>query len=230
MNRREAEELLPWFVAGALNAEESQAVQAFVESGEISGSELESIALLAQTVAETGAEEPAYDPLVLTRAMAKLHDVAQDSVEPPLLVREPNADEVGEKTGWLHRLIEQFQWSSTPAFAKLAIGGQFALLLSLLVTVVYVAEQPPSTGEYGTVSGSVSRDVSRVDVSIAFTPGISEADIRALLLAHQASIVGGPSAAGIYTIGFAASDDVASTVRALRDSPLTSYVELVAQP
>ena len=66
MNRQEAEELLPWFVAGALDAEETRAVQAFIDSGEISAEELESVSALATTVAASAADEPAYDPGILS--------------------------------------------------------------------------------------------------------------------------------------------------------------------
>jgi hypothetical protein len=46
MNRQEAQELLPWFVAGTLNEDESRAVQAFIDSGEISKAELNELTCL----------------------------------------------------------------------------------------------------------------------------------------------------------------------------------------
>ena len=49
MTRQEAEDLLPWFVNGTLSHEESRAVQAFIDSGEISQQEVEEVRLFAET-------------------------------------------------------------------------------------------------------------------------------------------------------------------------------------
>ena len=86
MNRLEAEQLLPWFVAGSLDSAEADAVQAFIDSGEIPQSQLEELALFAESVAETGAEEPAYDPAILTRAMQQLDQLEQAQPDEPLLL------------------------------------------------------------------------------------------------------------------------------------------------
>ena len=69
MNRREAQELLPWHIAGTLSAEESQVVQAFIDSGEISSSEVEELSMFAETVASVGEQEPVYNPAILQRAI-----------------------------------------------------------------------------------------------------------------------------------------------------------------
>ncbi|MGD8417667.1 MAG: hypothetical protein PVH91_11455, partial [Pseudomonadales bacterium] len=205
MNRREAEELLPWFVAGTLSEEEAQAVQAFIDSGDISTEELAELAVFAETVAEPAPGEPAYNPAVLKKALAQLDGITQEAPEPPLVVGEVGRDrgaagratERDETPGLLRRLLDALQWSATPPLARVVVAGQFALLLGL---ALIVGMQTRDSGEV--VSETVAGESAALgaDFSVSFAPGISEADVRTLLLKHRVSIVGGPSALGIYQI------------------------------
>ena len=72
MNKQEAQELLPWFVAGTLSAEESRAVQAFVDSGEIASGELDEYALFAEAVQEQTEHEPVFRQTLLNDVMQQL--------------------------------------------------------------------------------------------------------------------------------------------------------------
>ena len=90
MTRQEAEELLPWFVNGTLSREESRAVQAFIDSGEISQQEVEEVRLFAETIQEQSAEEPAFNPGIFEGVMAKLDTVEQEAVDTPVIVPEPH--------------------------------------------------------------------------------------------------------------------------------------------
>ncbi|MGD8418115.1 MAG: hypothetical protein PVH91_13740, partial [Pseudomonadales bacterium] len=68
------------------------------------------------------------------------------------------------------------------------------------------------------------------DFSVSFAPGISEADVRTLLLKHRVSIVGGPSALGIYQIAAPRGADLDALAASLEASPLVVYLQPVPQP
>ena len=224
MNRREAEELLPWFVAGKLSADETLLVQAFINSGEISASEIEELTILAETVATVGEDEPAYNPEILTRVMSQLDDVKQAEPDPlPVSVARTS------RRNLFQALVEIFEWSLTPPFAKIAIGVQFALLFGILFTI-NTGDTPSGEQAYETVAGTRSTLAHHGDLTVMFSPDVSESEVRALLLGNDAKIVSGPSALGVYTIDLADDTDVQAIQRVLAKSPITSYVQPVAQP
>ncbi len=235
MNRQEAEELLPWFVAGTLDEEEARAVQAFIDNGEISTRELEELGLFAETVSERQAAEPAFDPAILQKAMSQLDGITQEAPDVPVVVGEVGADAgaVGQQPaddspGLIQRILDALQWSATPVMARVVVAGQFALLFGLAVMIATGTEDVAPDTEYGTVSGPGT--AIGVDLTLSFAPGTSEADLRALLLEHQLSIVSGPSALGIYGAATAESTDIEALVTALDASPLVLYVQPVLQP
>jgi len=230
MNRREAEELLPWFVAGTLDSAETDAVQAFIDSGEIPESQLEELALFAESVGETGAEEPAYNPAILTRAMQQLDLVEQAQPDEPLVVREAQHHRTtpgGSSSGWFASLLDRLQWSLTPPLARLAIGAQFALLVGLVVALGAGEGVDDGQGGYETVA---NLPPSAADLSVVFVPGTAETQIRKLLLDNQASIIAGPTALGVYTLDIADSFDLQVASDNLSTSSLTLLVQPAAQP
>ena len=238
MNRREAEELLPWFVAGTLDSAETDAVQAFIDSGEIPKSQLEELALFAESVGETGAEEPAYNPAILTRAMQQLDQVEQAQPDEPLVVREAQHHRTtpgGSSSGWFASLLDRLQWSLTPPLARIAIGAQFALLVGLVVALGagesgvegIVEGVDDGQGGYETVA---NLPPSAADLSVVFVPGTAETQIRKLLLDNQASIIAGPTALGVYTLDIADSFDLQVASDNLSTSSLTLLVQPAAQP
>jgi anti-sigma factor RsiW len=225
MNRQEAEELLPWFVAGALDAEETRAVQAFIDSGEISAEELESVSALATTVAASAADEPAYDPGILSRAMTQLDGIEQDPAPEPLVVRETSAEASGAgEPGLLQRLLDRLQWSATPPLARVLVAGQFALLIGLAVIL--------SGGEQETVSETVAGPgiAAEAAVSLSFLPTTPESEIRALLLENGATIVAGPSALGLYQVAISSDADREAAIERLRDDARVQYLQELPKP
>jgi len=227
MNRQEAEELLPWFVAGTLNEDESRAVQAFIDSGEIETQELNEIALFAETVHEQGSLEPAYNPAILQNALAQIGGIAQDEPAEPLIVGEVLGQE-NISQGFGERLRNFFQWQETPRMAKLALAAQFAAVLALAVFVA-----GPLGDTSGVIEGAGYETVSGTDtaaaLTVAFAVGISEADLRALLLGVNARIVNGPSSLGMYRIAIPVEVNVQEVQKLLNASELTTFVQPVAQ-
>ncbi len=226
MNRQEAEELLPWFVAGSLSADETRAVQAFIDSGEISAAELNEVSLFAETINEQSAHEPEYNPAILENAMAKLDSVVQEPAEEPLIVREPVA-----QPGLLERISTFFKWDETPRMAKLAIGAQFAAVLAMVVFVT----APDNGGAffsrdnvYESVSGTTA--IAAADLTLAFAPGTTVEDVAALLATVDGRIVDGPNSLGMYSIALPEGADIATLQAELSTSPLTTFVQPAAQP
>ncbi len=236
MNRREAEELLPWFVAGTLSDEESRAVQAFIDSGAISAEEVAELEFFASTVAERAPSEPAYDPAILERALSQLDGITQEAPEPPLVVGEVGRDagahgrrgREDDRPGLVQRLLDALQWSSTPTLARVVVVGQFALLLGLALMIGGRTDETAGTGGFETVAGEST--ALAADFSVTFAPGASEADVRTLLLAHRMSIVGGPSALGIYQLAAPEGADLDALATDLTASPLVVFLQPVPQP
>jgi hypothetical protein len=229
MNRQEAEELLPWFVAGTLDAAEMQAVQAFVDSGEIAADELAELAFLNESVAVAGAEEPAYNPQILQKAMSQLDGVAQ---APPsdFLDRLSNPDSSldpgsrADSPGMFASLLERLQWSLTPPLARVAIGAQLVLVLGLVVALT-LGDGAVDDGDgagFVTVAGDVVGDLT-----VAFTPSATAEQIRTLLAANNASIVAGPTALGMYTIDLAEGVAPDEALAVMQASGATMFVQLV---
>lgn len=236
MNRREAEELLPWFVAGTLEDEEARAVQAFIDSGEISASDLKELALFSETVSERQSSEPEFNPAILKKAMRQLDGITQEAPEVPVVVGEVGSDagaggrvrEPEETPGLLQRILEALQWSLTPPMARVALVGQFALLFGLAVMVATRVDDAPTEVVTETVSGS--QTVLAADFSLSFAPGVSEVDFRILLLEHQISIVAGPSALGLYQVAAPDGIDLEALAERLAASPLVVFLQPVPQP
>ena len=224
MNRQEAQELLPWFVAGTLNEDESRAVQAFIDSGEISNTELNELTLFADTVRTQSEHEPAYNPAILNKVLDQLDEVPQSEAPEPLIVQETTAQE-----GLFEKLRKIFQWDATPRMAKLAIAGQFAAVLALAVMI----GSPDSTdtdelggNQYQTVSGAAIA----ADLLVGFAPGTSEAQMRELLMDMDAQITGGPNSIGIYSISLPAGVDVAQIQTEFGQNSAIIYVQPAAAP
>lgn len=236
MNRREAEALLPWFVAGTLSEAETRAVQAFIDSGAITAEEVAELSLFAETVAERAADEPVYNPAILKRALSQLDGITQEAPEPPLVVGEVGRDAGArghaaaddDRPGLIARLLDALQWSSTPALARVVLAGQFALLLGLAVMISTRPEDSSEAGGFETVAGESA--VPGADFSLSFAPGVSEADVRTLLLTHRLRIVAGPSALGIYQIAAPAAADLEKLTAELGASPLVIFLQPVPQP
>ncbi|NKB98997.1 MAG: hypothetical protein GKR90_10975 [Pseudomonadales bacterium] len=221
MTRQEAEELLPWFVNGTLSSDETRAVQAFIDSGEISQQEIEEIRLFAETIPEQTNDEPVFNPAILDGVMAKLDTVTQEeAVARPVIVQEVNRE---TKEGFFAGLLARLEWLTMPPLAKVAIAGQFVLVIALGSALLTTDSATDQDDDIVTVSGSSG--TGHADVQILFTPGVTEADIRTLLVSVDGSIVAGPSSLGIYQIDLPEETDMTLVSDLLRASPATQMVQ-----
>ncbi len=224
MNHHEAEELLPWFVNGGLDPEEHRAVQAFVDSGEITQRQIDEIKLVREVVQRQRGYEPAYDSAILDRAFAQLdatEQIAAQGTDSPLTTKPA--------PGLLQRLYRWFDWHATPRGAKVALAAQFGLVLALGIISVAQFGASPTTPErqYSTVSGSTPGTVRTGDLLVTFADDVSEADLRNLLHQFDIQIVNGPNSLGMYALKLPDAVPPHTVMAALRDDPRTKLVEPV---
>ena len=219
MNHREAESLLPWLASGTLEAAETLAVEAHVADCEQCTVELLELGNLHEAVAETGAEEPAYNPQILTAALKQI-DAMQVREEGEITVSEAHRTSGLETL--LQDLVERLQWSMTPPLARIAIGAQFVLVLGLVVALSRTGEAPEQVYD-------VVAQVTPGDYTLGFAPGVTERQIRTLLIESNANIVSGPSSIGFYVIDIDDDVDEAAALARIRSSGLSRFLEPVPQ-
>lgn len=221
MKLSEAEELLPWCVAGTLSEEEARLVQAFIDSGDIPQEKVEALRQLADGVEAQVDNEPAYNPAILQRVMTQLDDIVQEKGETEKVLQN-STSKITVKPNLFERIATFMQWSLTPSWAKMTMAVQFSLLVAAVVAFSVSNKGSPTDGGFVTASGDTSGDLT-----VAFSPNASEADIRALLQQYHANIVAGPTALGMYTIDLADDTDIAATQAALQANAITTLVQPV---
>jgi hypothetical protein len=225
MNRKEAEELLPWFVAGTLSEDEHRAVQAFVDSGEIPAADVNELKIFAATIAEQAESEPAYNPAILDKAMAKLDTTEQAVPTEAIILPEASRS----SPSLLRKLGDWFNWQATPPWAKLAIGAQFGVVLVLGMLMLNQPNvQTGGQGSFTTVSG---QSTMHADIVVGFSPGITEADLRELLGEFDAQIVAGPNSLGMYSImlGGDPDRDIGASIAELTMDARIQFAQPAAQ-
>ena len=219
MKLSEAEELLPWAIAGTLSEDEARAVQAFIDSGEISPEIIAELEFLADTVQTVAEAEPKYNPAILKNVMSQLDQVPQAELAAPMqrAKQKPNL----EKPGFIASVVDFLQWSTTPVWAKVTIAVQLSLLVGV-IAIYSGTDNGVNDDGFQTAAGNIAGDFS-----VMFNPASSEADIRALLQQNNLTIVDGPSALGIYTLDAADNADLVAVQNLLQENPNVNYVQPV---
>lgn len=213
MTHEDAAMLLSWYATGALEADETRAVEAHLSGCPECTAELAELRMLHVAVAADGPEEVPFRGEMVREALAQID-------------REARVD--AGHGGWLAGLTDALRrlLEATPVPARYALVGQLALVIALTATLVLraPAEAPP----YQTLSGTPTADHGTL-LSVAFVPDAPESRIRELLLAADVEIVAGPTSLGIYTLALG-DGDVEATLGRLRGSAMVSYAEPVAAP
>ena len=68
------------------------------------------------------------------------------------------------------------------------------------------------------------------DYTVGFAPGVTEQQIRTLLLESNTTIIDGPSSSGFYVIDIDDSVDEAAAIAKIRASGLSAFLQPVLQP
>ena len=120
MNENDARDLLPWYAADALDADERAAVEAALEASPALREELAQLRVMEEAVSDT-AGEPQWNPALITQTLQRIDAYEAERSAPSGASRLAT---------WLREnLLEG--WGGVPTLAKAAVGAQFALLLAL---------------------------------------------------------------------------------------------------
>jgi hypothetical protein len=206
MTPEEFEELLPWYATGTLEPDEASAVEAHLAVSAEARAELANFRVLHEVVQDTSGE-PEFNPGLVNDALAQI-----DSYERERAEREEGRGILG----WLRRNFVP-AWEATPSLTRAAVAAQFALMLALGGALLL-----PERDGFTTVGGG--SDSAQARIAIGFTEATREAELRELVRELEGTIVGGPSALGLYTIELPQSaeaseeiDALIETVRARKD-------------
>lgn len=185
MHHRRAWELLPWYVNGSLDGDELERFEEHLAGCDVCRRDLAVEERWAREIRTS--EELVYSP---DRALAELRGrlAAAERGEVPAS---------HESDSRLARLWRRARGETSGAL-RFAVLAQAAAILALVVVLSF----EPATGEFRTVSDPVAE--ARVDgatVRVVFAEGITEQELRELLLATDAHFVDGPSPRGVYTLG-----------------------------
>ncbi len=219
MNTQTFEEQLAWYANGTLDEAERAEMEAWLAAHPEARQRLAEIDFLQGTVAEVTADEPQLDPGGFDLLMAQIDvqeqeqelelelEVVETSVAPELTEQpEPVWTGQPEKPGLAQQLREwfeeTFQWSLTPAFARVAVVAQFALV-AVLGTALYLPQEEAGYEVLSGETGAVTAIEGVVLVDIGLNPTMTLAELQALLQTQRATIVGGPNSLGFYRIQLA---------------------------
>jgi len=205
MNEHTIEQQLAWYVNGTLNDEERAEVEAWLDANPQARSQLAEYEFLQETVAEVAADEPQLDPQGFDQLMAQIDELEvveqhADTAEAPAAQPQRTA---AVEPGLMERmqlwLQETFQWQATPAFARVAVVAQFALV-AVLGTALLVPEGQDQGYEVLSGEAPATVAVSGVLVDIGLKPDLTVAQLQAFLKTHSATIVDGPNSLGIFRV------------------------------
>lgn len=218
MNLEQARELLPWYAAGSLEPEEARQVEEQLENNKELARELAEWRLIHGAVSEVGDDEPEFRPQLIQEALQEIDALENDNVSSLAGARREREQK--------KKFRERLQWNVTPMFAKAALIGQLALIATLSVVVVdnRQVEQVSHT-----LAGTTTVVDQRPQLSVAFNEDTSEQALRLFLIEHDAEIIAGPTALGIYTVAIKPSQNTQSNLKAIEESELVRYAAPAVQ-
>jgi hypothetical protein len=108
----------------------------------------------------------------------------------------------------------------TPGLSWSLAGLQFAALLFIFILV-------PRQTPFETYSSPSPTDFDTVHINVVFNKDAKEIEIRSLLQELGATIIGGPSAEGLYVLAVKKTSDSDSRLRQLQASPIVRLARKV---
>lgn len=213
MERDEIEALLPWYVAGKLDAKTRARVERYIEAHP----EVKAHVALAREEADaTIASNEAIaapGPRALDRLRASIAAAPR---------RQPAAD-------LLTQLSERFaDWLSGFAPPRLALAGAVAaLLIALQAAAIGVLVMERATAPAYQTAGGEETAGGGFELLVTFAPGATIGDIGDLLKRLDATVTDGPKA-GLYRLRFAevkeGDEDRKAAIEALKQSAIVTAV------
>ena len=112
-------------------------------------------------------------------------------------------------------------WRAAPPAVRGAFAVQLVLIAGLVLALTLPRELP---APYRTLSAPAATTRGAATISVVFDGATQEAELRALITGVGARIVGGPSAAGVYTVEVAPGLE-SEAIAQLRASPAVRFAE-----
>ena len=189
---QEAEELLPWYLNGSLSEAERETVERALEAEPALRAELESLALMRDTVKEDS------DSLAVPAGDFDLVMQRIDGVEPE--AAPARATPAPTRASWMEQLGELF---SLPALRFAGIAAALVIMVqsAAIVGLMQVGDEPGAVYETATTGDPAAATAEAgARMLVVFEDQAALSDIAGLLRELDARIVDGPSQAGGYIL------------------------------
>lgn len=197
----EAQDALPWLANGTLAGAELERVQAHVESCAHCRADL---ALLRTVHAAGPGQDLDFDP---DRALARLVEHL------PQLDAAPAQEQTGLLQRWRNRVA-----ANDRTWLRAAVAAQFCAIAVLAALLARPSAQPDS---YHVLGAAGANGMARVVVT--FRPDTPEAELRRIVRASGARIVGGPTVTDAWLVG--ADGRLDPVLARLRAEPAVTLAE-----
>jgi len=208
----EAQDALPWLVNGTLADAELERVQAHVASCAHCRADL---ALLRTAHAAGPGPDLDWDP---ERALARL----QPRLDAPPDAPAPEPPRPGLLRRWRARLA-----ANDGAWLRAAVAAQFCGIAVLAALLARPADRSAAADAYHALGAAGAHDAARLVVT--FRPDTPEAELRRIVRAGGAHVVGGPTVTDAWLLGV--DGDTAPVLARLRAEPAVTLAEpLSADP
>lgn len=210
----EAQDALPWLANGTLADAELERVQAHVATCADCRADL---ALLRTVRAAGPGPDLDFDPeRALARLMPRLDaaPVADDVPVPCALPETPTAP------GLLQRWRDRFA-ANDRTWLRAAVAAQFCAIAVLATMLARPAAHPEAPGDYRVLGAAGANGAARLVVT--FRPDTPEAELRRIVRASGARIVGGPTVTDAWLAG--ADGQLAPVLARLRAEPAVTLAE-----
>jgi len=221
----EIELLLPFHAAGALSQHEAQQVEAALAKDPELARRYEWVReeLAQETHINEAAGEPS--PRDVKVLFAKID--AEPARRPRASINLASINLAPIDLG--SRIAEFFASLSPRTLAWSAAAAALAIVLQAGV-IAGIVLKPQNTGGYETASAPTSTAGEGAQLLIRFQPQAAAADVAGFLETNKLSIVGGPSAGGLYRVrvGSAklAKDDLVRIVKTLQNDKVIGFIAI----
>ena len=212
----EAQDALPWLANGTLAGAELERVQAHVATC----TECRADLALLRTVRATGpGPDLDFDPeRALARLMPRL-DAAPVADDVPAPCALPEAQAPGPLQRWRARLA-----ANDRTWLRAAVAAQFCAIAVLAAMLALPAAHPEAPGAYRVLGAAGANGAARLVVT--FRPDTPERELRRIVRASGARIVGGPTVTDAWLAG--ADGQLAPVLARLRAEPAVTLAEPLA--
>lgn len=235
MTDPDIEQLLAWYANGTLDSEEKRQVEQYLQQHPQARLQLAEYEFMADTVSDVSLQEPQLPEDNFDSLMAQLDQQEADESSAADRQQRAASPEQGSPRPIVRpSLLEQLQqwcretlqWGMTPAFARVVVVAQFALV-AVLGSALFMQDDSATGPEgYEVLSGGNGVPASGgVQLDIAMKPQATLNEFSQLLQSVQASVISGPNTLGIYRIRLQPQDQPDSRIEQLRQHEGVSYLQ-----